>query len=486
VSDELEDKWFRINHLYSIVDKGGNRRTMTPNVVQTKILQSKSLRKMVLKARQFGVSTGCLISDLDDTIHTENMTACIVAHEQDSIKKLFRIVHRAYRYMDPRIKPVIDRGGGSKYEMFFPELNSRIYCDLESRGDTIQRLHISEMAFIKEEDKLKATLQAVPLKTGKVTIESTPNGIANMFYDMWNDSNQPYEKFFFPWFVFPEYAIHEGVEVERTPDEKEFVRDALKRYGVTITDEQIRFRRYKQTELGRLFIQEYPEDDQTCFLSSGQAAMDLFLVKQLMSKATPPIYSDRKLKLYVPHRNSHRYAVGVDTSEGIGGDNSVAVMFDVNTREQVAVLCAGKSRPSDFAHEVYRLCEKYMSPAMGWPLLGVERNNHGHAVLLELDEHIGYHNLYVHRDERKGWLTDRVTRPLMIDTFIDGVEKQSVKLNDLETFQECLTLIDDEGKVQAAEGKKDDRVIASAIGLQMVLNASVGTLYDNIREKILV
>lgn len=483
------DKWWRLNHLYKIVDKEGNRRKMKPNLVQEKILRSTSLRKMVLKARQFGVSTGCIIDKFDDTINNHNTTSCILAHEQDSIKKLFRIVHRAYNFMHPALKPVIDRGGGSKYEMFFPNINSRIYCDLESRGDTIQRLHISEMAFIKEEDKLKATLQAVPLKNGKVTIESTPYGIANMFYDMWNDPHQPYEKFFFPWFVFPEYAIEDGVPVVRSADEKDFARSARKRYGITATDAQIRFRRYKQRELGRLFIQEYPEDDQTCFLSSGMSAMDLFLVKQLMDKAGPPIYEDRKLKVYKEFNNSHRYACGVDTSEGVGGDNSVAVMFDANTREQVAVLCAGKSRPSDFAHEVFALCKRYQADPKHerpWPLVGVERNNHGHAVILELDEHIGYHNLYVHRDERKGWLTDRVTRPLMIDTFIDGVEKQSVKLNDLETFQECLTLVDDEGKVQAAEGKKDDRVIASAIGLQMVLESSVGTLYDNIREKILV
>ena len=486
----FDQKEWRLSHVYEIVNKDGNRCTMTPNIVQMRLIGSKSLRKLILKARQMGVSTFCLLNQYDNAITNPNTTAAIIAHEQDAIRKLFRIPQRAHKYTHDFLKPEIDRGGGSQYEMFFPKINSRIYCDLEIRGDTIHDLHISEMAFIKDQDKVKASLQAVPITSGRVSIESTANGIGGLFYDMWHDPDQPFEKFFFPWFIFPEYAL-ETDPIQLTDEEKDFVKKAKAHFGMEIRAAQIAFRRYKQRELKDMFLQEYPEDDQQCFLSSGHAAMDLFILKELVDQARQPTFNDGRTLLYAPYNNGHLYACGVDTAEGVGGDASAACMFDVNTREQVGVMAHNRMKPYDYAHALFRFCERFMEPGRPFPLLGVERNNHGHAVLLELEENIGYTNLF-HRpisegnDERPGWVTDRVTRPLMIDCFIDGVEHRSVKLNDRGTLSECMTLVNNEGKIEASEGKHDDRVIAGAIGVQMVVASGVSALYDNISGKILL
>ena len=219
------DPLWRINNLYTIVDKSAEKIPFKPNIVQDRINKSKFKRKMILKARQFGVSTNEIIKLLDWVIHTENATAAILAHEQDALEKLFRIVRRAYKFLPDDAKPEIDRGGGSKFEYYFPEINSRIYCDLEIRGDTVGRLHVSEAAFMKDSSRLKATLQAVPLATGHVTIETTPNGIANHFYDMWSDPDSIYEKIFFPWYIFPEYRIkdHRVTTDSLTEEEKKLI-----------------------------------------------------------------------------------------------------------------------------------------------------------------------------------------------------------------------------------------------------------------------
>ena len=69
------------------------------------------------------------------------------------------------------------------------------------------------------------------------------------------------------------------------------------------------------------------------------------------------------------------------------------------------------------------------------PLVAVEKNNHGHAVLLELKEHIKYPRLFVPEGKKDpGWITDRVTRPIMIDTFIDGVENGTISLLNHDTI----------------------------------------------------
>ena len=485
----LNRDW-RLDNLYSIVDKQAKRITFKRNAIQKSISDCSNKRKMILKARQFGVSTGCLIEQFDYTITNRNVTSVILAHEQDSIKKLFRIPRRAYNYLDNSFKPVLDRGGGSKHELYFPLLNSRIYCDLESRGDTIHNLHISEMAFIKEPERVLATLQAVPLD-GVVTIETTANGMGNLYYDMWTDAEQPYAKLFFPWFMFPEYRI--GVEsLELRDEELEFKAKILKNFSIDLTDQQFAYRRYKQKELGKLFLQEYPEDDQTCFLSSGGAAIDLFKVKAMQDSHRPVLREDGNIKIYTEYDRRRKYAVGVDCAEGVEGDSSVAVVFDAHTREQVACLRSASLKPYQFAEEIHRLCRLYWTEGRLWPLLAVERNNHGHAVLLELNHHIQYPNLF-HReidafehkyDDQPGWVTDKITRPLMIDTFIEGLENNSLKLNDLTTLQECLTLVNEEGKIQAATGKHDDCIIACAIAIQMCIECASLSVYDDMQASI--
>lgn len=473
--DNGHDPLWRLHNLYSIVDKNGDKVPYCPNFIQDIINKQEALRLMILKARQFGISTNELIKLLDWTMFTENATAGIIAHEQDAIEKLFRIVRRAYEFLPDAIKPELDRGGGSKYQMYFPEINSRIYCDLEVRGDTIGRLHVSEAAFMKDSARLKATLQAVPLGKGRVTIETTPNGMANFFYDMWADPDSIYTKLFFPWYLYPDYKIPTNEALNLT-DEELNLKDKAKRLAkVDITPEQIMFRRFKKSELKTStfdkkrvpFEQEYPEDDKTCFLASGESVIDSFKIDAMISKALDPIETKAGIKIYKKVDRSRTYVIGADPAEGVGKDFSAAVLLDVQSMEVCAVF-QGYLKPGEFAYKLEEIAELYKAPGKYPPLIAVERNNHGHAVLLELNDHIRYPNLYVHKDDKLGWRSDSISRPLMLDKFIQHVELDHIKIYDKAILAECLTLIDNNGKIEAATGKHDDLIIACSIALQIV------------------
>jgi len=481
---------WRLNNIYTIVDKQSNSRIFKPNSIQVIINDNLARKKMILKSRQIGISTNEIIKQLDYVAFNPNKTACILAHEQDAIKKLFRIVRRAYDNIPEVCKPILDRGGGSKYELFFPHINSRIYSDLESRGDSISWLHVSETAFFREPDKILSTLQAVPLD-GRVTFETTPNGVGNHFFDWWNSEFVDYEKLFFPWFFMPEYQIESGMLV-LSDDERKFKRFVMNKYGIDITHAQIAFRRSKLSELKNMYYQEYPEDDSSCFLSSGESAMDGAKVKEQIKEASPVIEEFdgatfpllQGVKIYEQPQFDKRYVIGVDTAEGVKGDFSVAVVFRTDSRSEVAIL-RGRIKPYDFAHQINALATKFTKRNIT-PVLAVERNNHGHAVLQELSKHIRYPNLFRHRDDRLGWLTDRVSRPLMLNAFIDGVENNHIKLNDLTTLNECLTLIVNNGKIEGAQNKHDDCVIAGSIALQMCLEFDKLNVYENLASKIRV
>ncbi len=489
---DITDRTWRLDNLYSIVNKEGNAVAFERNNIQRLLSTVQAKRKMILKSRQVGISTNELIDCLDFTLFDENKVTCILAHEQDGIEKLFRIVRRAYEFLPEEIKPKLDRGGGSKYELYFPDINSRIYCDLESRGDTIHKLHLSELAFMKDLTRVKSTLECVPMASGQVTIETTPKGM-NHFYDLWMDENTNYAKCFYPWFFHEEYQIPDTELKSKnlTKDEWDFIARAKGLYKVDISIPQIAFRRFKQNDQKHLFKQEYPEDDISCFLTSGNSPFNLELVKPMYDAAKPPIEDHGGIKIYQKAQNAEIYVIGADTAEGVEGDSSVGKVFKVSNREEVASFCSNNVKPSEFADILVEMAELYSTKSIG-PLLAVERNNHGHAVLLKLDEYLKYPNLYRPKLEegkdldrmKLGWQTDKVTRPIMIDTLIDGVENGTCILRDKQTLGECLTLVNNNGKIEAEEGNHDDNVVACAIALQMCIEEARFGIYADIGSAI--
>lgn len=480
----LADPIWRLNHLYYITDKNKKKVRFKLNAVQSILQRQDSRFNVTLKARQLGISTYWLLKYLDIAAFNENQTIAILSHDWESLRKLFKIIRYAHKSMHPLLMPELDKGGGSKYRLFFPKMNSEIYCTLEAVSDAVSHLHISEMALMDDPDRVRTSMDAVPVHNGRVSIETTPRGF-NHFHEFWT-SDTGYKKFFFPWYLDEGYQI-EGECRDKTSDELELIEKAKKIFNVFITDDQLNFRRFKIAQKKSLeaFLQEYPEDDISCFISSGTPAFDVVKIQELIRSMTAPIKSDEMIKIYKEPEVGVSYVCGVDTAEGVGGDYSVAVVLNPKTYEVVAKLRC-QLKPYDFAHELNELCKYYSRARSIMPLLAVERNNHGHAVLLELNEHIGYPNLFIDSDDRPGWKTDRITRPVMIDTFIDAVENNRIAIHDIDILSECLTLINNNGKIEAADGKHDDCVIATSIALQMAVKFKELDIYHDIENRILL
>jgi len=486
---KFRDHKYRVANFYRIIDKDANKIPFRPNCVQQKLMDQPPnaltgrLMRMTLKARQFGVSTYEIIRITDLTMWKENQTNMIMAHEKDAIKKLFRIVRRVYDFMPEQWRPRLAKGGGSQYELYFPDLNSRIYCDLETRGDTLQNLHISEAAFSKE-DRIKATLEAA--RRGNTSMETTANGIGGYFHEMWTDKGREYTKFFFPWYIFAEYADPINGPLKLTSEEEEFVDKAKRLFGVDITHEQIEFRRNAMDRLGSLYLQEYPEDDATCFLTTGDMVFNAFVLKEMLHDVPTPISDSNDVRIYKEKVLHHVYVIGADCAQGTGGDKSAAQVIDITSNEVVATIQCDVT-PSEFADKLYDIGKLYVQQGYIWPRLYVERNNHGHAVLLKLSEYLFYPNLFRTDDDKLGWLTDKITKPIMISALQDAIANRHIQINDKKTILELLTFINNDGKQEAAEGKNDDLVIALAIAVQgFIFEKSNVDFYNNIESKLRV
>lgn len=489
---KLADKKWRMENLYYIKTKKHGRQKLKFNATQKVLHKSKDRFNATLKGRQQGVSTYYLIDYLDDAIFTNDINVAIIADKKESIVKLFRVIRYAYKYFPEALKPRLDKGGGSKYELYFPDNESRIYVSLEVRSDSVQRLHVSEYGLMKSRDQLEASLEAVPLDVGKVSIESTPKGL-NHFYDDWLDKSWGYTKHFFPWFFHHENKLELDPKekiVIQNDDERELVAKAKRLHGIKITKQQLKWRRRKIGTSKRrreLFLVEHPEDDQTCFMASGKAVLDLEMVKSLINNL-PPIFKEHKgIEIYEKFSKQETYVVAGDPAEGYGGDYSVGTVYRVRDWMQCAQIRGNRWKPKEFAYKIAEMAKLY-SLGNAAPLLGIERNNHGHTVLMVLDDDIHYPNLFYHDDldERLGWNTTIITRNFLIDHFIEAIESGLLKPRSKEFLDECLTLIDNNGKVEAENGKNDDCIIASAIAVQLIQKAKGLDFWNDLDKAILV
>jgi hypothetical protein len=110
------------------------------------------------------------------------------------------------------------------------------------------------------------------------------------------------------------------------------------------------------------------------------------------------------LTIYKAPVRGRRYVAGADPAEGNPtSDDSAAIWVDAATGEEVAEL-VGKFQPDTFASYIDEVGRYYNHADVL-----VERNNHGHAVILALTN-ISRLGLILGRDERLGWQTSGASK----------------------------------------------------------------------------
>jgi hypothetical protein len=163
------------------------------------------------------------------------------------------------------------------------------------------------------------------------------------------------------------------------------------------------------------------------------------------------------LAVYAPPAPGRRYVVGADPAEGNPtSDPSALEVLDVDSGEEVASL-AGRYEPATFAAHVDAVGRYYNQAAVL-----VERNNHGHAVLLWLRDNSRLFRLGGH-DGNTGWHTTTKGKALLYDGAGEALRDRETVLHGLDTFSQLASI---EGATQRApEGLPDDRATAFALAL---------------------
>lgn len=263
----------------TILDKAGREVKLELNraqryahmKIEAQLARTGRVRALVLKARKQGLSTYTAGRFYWKVRHQQGAQANIMAHVQDSSDALFRMVSR-FQEKDPGQPALL---ASSAKELHFKATDSRFLvttagAKATGRGQTPQYLLWSEVAFSPNpETHLAGMVQAVPNEPGtEIVLESTANGIGNVFHGMWQESEaglSDYIAIFCPWFWTDEYVVPVGPDFQ--PDEQEI--NLMQAFDLTLN--QVAWRRMKIRELRSetLFKQEYPATAQEAFQSSG-------------------------------------------------------------------------------------------------------------------------------------------------------------------------------------------------------------------------
>lgn len=468
-----------IEGLLRIRDKRGNLVRFRMNVSQEFYWKRRTRRNIILKPRQKGLSKIIDGDQLIDCIR-KNTKAVVISHEKEATYRLFEAVRDYVDNLD--VKPLMSID--SKQEMKFPKRGSSYFVGTAGqkafgRGDTIDRAHLSEAAFYDDLDKILSGV-AEAAEYGQIDIESTANG-RNAFYDLWQKAKagkSPYTPIFIPWFIDREYSSDSLTEKERNglsaavqemfaipddeiiasldPEEKLLAARAASEYGIIMTAGQFKWRRYKIWDKGRLFFQEYPEDDVSCFLQSGRSVFTKITCDPSKRIPLDDIESWGTHETRAALKRRMLYA-GVDGAEGTPtGDRHVFSVIDAPGYDPKAVVIYeyASNEPIDvFWDKVEKIAKAFNL------FTAVEKNGLGVAHVREAQKRGVAH---------MPWTTG-TNRPVMIS----DLEEDWRKENLIETYPEAVNEAYDmiyatSTRAEHQPNKHDDRIFARAIAWQLL------------------
>lgn len=522
--DLIYDKLWRMSNLYWIITKSGTKELFSMNRAQKDFFE-KSIadpknqyhRNIILKSRQLGFTTFIDLHILDEILFNTNREGLIIAHKVEDAREIFdRKIDFAIRNMAEEVKGAffkLQRNSAKKIQVvvdYGPEAGSTssIQVSASGRSGTYFYVHISEFAKLCVAYPQKAlevetgTFPAVPFD-GYIYIESTAEGMAGRFYEMFNDNwltrdtitPMKSRVMFKPWFYNWQYDDIEMEKItENIPTSSMEVGEidfAEYQKEHNLTDREITYYYMKYLQMGgknstdsiHKLHQEYPTTPEEAFLSTGQTYFPTSKVFSLLQTTSGGVkgelvpnekgdvifneLSTGRLEVFNKPKLGTRYIIGGDTAEGLShGDSQVLYVINHQTEECDAIYKSNVP-PDEFITEAYNIGKYY-----NWALLGIESNKDGLWVNDGLDK-LGYVNLYYRKvfdDITKnvtkffGWKTTSATRPFCLAALKAVFLRKNSGFAPALLFEMVTFIRNMKGRPEALAGKNDDVVMAAAIG----------------------
>ena len=482
---------------------------------------------VILKGRQLGITTISLALDLywhfthpglqgtltTDTEENRDMFRSTLAMYMDGLPKEYKIPILTHNRNALALK--------NRSRLFYQVAGLRAKGSL-GRGKGITFLHGTETSSWGDEEGL-ASLLASLAETNPdrlYTFESTARGF-NMFHDMYTTAKKARTQraIFCGWWRNELYSLDPEGQTYKvywdgklTGEEKEWVRDIKKLYGVEINSRQIAWWRWKMLEGIKddsLMYQEFPPTEDYAFVMTGTSFFSNARCTDAMKKLKKVPYESYRysfgvnfqdtevlksterlatLKVWEEPVDTAYYVIGADPAYGSSdwADRFCIQVLRVyaDGLEQVASFATSEMNTYQFAWVIAHLAGAYKNST-----LNLEINGPGQAVINELrnlkrqaaamgtalgkdlmDVYGNMQNYIWRRNDTMGglsnsigWMTTAATKERMLTYMKDYFERGMLDIYDVDTIEEMKTTIRDGSSIEASGRNKDDRVIATAL-----------------------
>ncbi len=421
--------------------------SLWPEQAQTLMTINSSQLTVILKARQLGCTWLCLSYALWQMLFRSVADVLLFSRRDDEAvhlldERLKGMYRRLPVWMQARKTPT------NNNHMFGLSNGSIARAFPTNAGDsyTASLAIVDEADLVPELNKLMRSVKPTIDTGGKMVLLSRsdkeqPLSEFKQIYRASQSEDSPWTGIFLPWYVRPE-RTQEWYDTQR--------KDVLARTG-SLDD---LYEQYPATaeealslkELDRRIPISWLRDVHTTSLTPCEdPGVDLkprmyevagvrneseWQASQALVSASSWL---EHVRLYTAPIQGHEYVIGADPAEGNPtSDDSVAHVVDLLTGDEQLIL-VGKLQPEPYASYVHELSLLYNQAS-----ILVERNNHGHTVILKLKQ-LGAH-LLNGTDGKPGWLTTKLSKALMYNTAVEYIREKDCIIRDLKTFYQLSSI----------------------------------------------
>jgi len=285
--DQFSDWRWRLNNLYLITDKEGQRTTFKLNWAQEALFNDMHYMNVILKARQLGFTTFIQIFMLDAAVFNSDIRAGTIAHTLLDAQTIFRDkVKFPYDQLPEQIRAAVPVIKDSATELMLAN-NSSIRVGTSLRSGTLQYLHVSEYgklcAKYPEKAREVRTGALNTVQSGQVVfIESTAEGQEGHFFEVCQAAQTKqrsgshltaldFKFHFFPWWESPEYQI-DPAGVVISDDMRRYFDKLKETKGIDLNDrQQAWYVKKAEIQLSDM-KREYPSTAEEAFEASIEGA----------------------------------------------------------------------------------------------------------------------------------------------------------------------------------------------------------------------
>ena len=502
----------------------------------------------ILKARQLGMSTIVLGWEWWNLWRLQDSEVLMVGHQKrlaEAHIDTMRLFHEELPNI-AGIKPTLRSNSATgrvpKHEVYYSDRRTKgvtvIAQNIDTRGLAAPNHFYDEAAYYENDGgfgKILRTLMPMlpPLgsparKRASIFALSTANG-KNSYYQFWKlakSGKSDWHPIFIPWTVAEdEYALvpPEGFKLSRSQEKLRKELSVFRRAvdGRDVTVAQMYWRECEMANQGwdeDFFEQEFPGDDETCFLLQthsvfGRSIRYLAHSVHVSEDAVPAEFEKRlipcdpkakivrgeltfpagpgpfdrkiparlepaleirrggRLALWSPPQVNHVYAMGIKTGDGLGRP-SCGWVLDVTEGAQVAEWYDTETDLEPFADDMAALGYWYNTATL-YP----EISNIGRVVMKRLRRTWRYPRVGLEekwdeptlRQGKFGFLMTDELREELVRRLVWFVTERAIRIASEGTLEEMSTYQEEDGDYGPVEGASDARVMAAGLACMVVM-----------------